>query len=236
MRFKTNTAIAFLTVPLIAAGCARSAKSDKVLEREVSQTEVKRTGPNGYERTEDTTTTTTVTKKNVNVVSDTTETVERPNKPDYTTHSQVDVTAAKKDITGESTFDVDVLEPSPNSELVETITITPEVPRMVFFDTDSAKLDRRDKVVLDENAEWFRENPQARVLIEGRADSRGPATHNFALAEKRAEAVRKYLVGLGVDPGQVEILTLGEWAPILPGHNRTAYLINRSVELAHVMP
>ena len=65
------------------------------------------------------------------------------------------------------------------------------------------------------------------VTIEGHADERGTTEYNLALGERRATAVKSYLVALGVDPARVLTISYGEERPADPGHDEEAYAQNR---------
>lgn len=82
--------------------------------------------------------------------------------------------------------------------------------RTVLFAYDSPVLDSEGKKILKENAAILRSKGTLRVQIEGHCDSRGGVQYNLALGEKRASAVRKYLVGLGIPLRQMEIISYGK--------------------------
>ena len=63
---------------------------------------------------------------------------------------------------------------------------------------DSAQIGDDAKPVLQKNADWMKRWTSTKVMIEGHADSRGTAEYNLALGERRATAVRDYLVSLGI--------------------------------------
>ncbi len=65
------------------------------------------------------------------------------------------------------------------------------------------------------------------MLIEGHCDERGTREYNLALGERRAAAVKDYLVALGVTPGRVATITYGKERPVALGHNEAAWAQNR---------
>ena len=73
----------------------------------------------------------------------------------------------------------------------------------------------------------LRSNPDRSVVIEGHADERGTREYNLALGERRADAVRSFLVSAGVSPRQIEIVSYGEERPEDPGHDEAAWARNR---------
>ena len=80
----------------------------------------------------------------------------------------------------------------------------------VYFDFDqyTLALEERDKVI--EIAKFLMENHKARLLIEGYCDWKGTPTYNKALGSRRASTVRDFLVELGVDPNQIDTLSIGD--------------------------
>lgn len=69
-----------------------------------------------------------------------------------------------------------------------------------------------------------------RVLIEGHCDERGSKAYNLGLGDRRAQAVRTYLISQGVDPGRIDTTSYGSEQPANPGHNESAWRMNRRVE------
>ena len=83
----------------------------------------------------------------------------------------------------------------------------------VYFAYDVAELSEAARNALQKNAEYLKRWPTTRVLIEGHADSRGTNEYNFALGERRAAAVRDYLVSLGIAAARMAIVSKGEEDP-----------------------
>jgi peptidoglycan-associated lipoprotein len=92
---------------------------------------------------------------------------------------------------------------------VDEFALTSELPA-VHFDFNSATIRAADRSVLDANAQWLRTNAGQPVALGGGADPRGSKDHNLALAERRARAVRNYLVAKGVAPERITVLSTGE--------------------------
>ncbi len=97
----------------------------------------------------------------------------------------------------------------------------------VNFDFD--KFDVRDdaREILAQNADWLRKNPTIKFRTEGHCDERGTAQYNLALGERRASAVRDYLVSLGVETNRVETVSYGKEKPLVPGHDEDSWAKNR---------
>lgn len=97
----------------------------------------------------------------------------------------------------------------------------------INFDYDSATLSTEARKTLASNAEWIRNHPDVTVQIEGHSDSRGSVEYNLALGERRAKAVKSYLVSLGVDSKRLTIISYGEEKPIALGDSESDYAKNR---------
>ena len=104
----------------------------------------------------------------------------------------------------------------------------------VFFGLDSSGImpSERDKV--ERVADYLRRNPGASILIEGHCCERGSAEYNLALGERRALAVRAYLVGLGVDPERIQTVSFGEERPAVLGTGEHILRQNRRAEFVIV--
>jgi peptidoglycan-associated lipoprotein len=102
----------------------------------------------------------------------------------------------------------------------------------VYFDTDQAVLRADARASLKARAEAVRQHPELGVVtIQGHCDERGSDEYNLALGERRAAAVKRYLVDLGVPASRLETVTYGESRPAVPGHDETAWRYNRRSEL-----
>lgn len=97
----------------------------------------------------------------------------------------------------------------------------------VHFDYDSSTLTSEARRLLAENAEWIKNNAKATVQVEGHCDSRGSVEYNLALGERRAKAVKNYMVSLGIDSKRLTIISYGEEKPIASGESEDAYAKNR---------
>jgi peptidoglycan-associated lipoprotein len=104
----------------------------------------------------------------------------------------------------------------------------------VFFDYDQWSIREDQKTILNQNAVWLKANPQVRVRLEGNCDQRGTAEYNLALGQKRADAVKTFLEGLGISRNQVETISYGFERPLDRGQNETAWAKNRRVDFAPI--
>jgi peptidoglycan-associated lipoprotein len=96
-----------------------------------------------------------------------------------------------------------------------------------FFGLDSAELDGTAQGVVQSNAELLKKYGSWVITIEGHCDERGTAEYNLALGERRAVAVKTYLVSLGIAPDRVRTVSYGKEFPFDPGHNDAAWAKNR---------
>lgn len=97
----------------------------------------------------------------------------------------------------------------------------------VFFDTDSFDLRPEARQSLSENGDWLRDYPTVQVLVEGHCDERNTREYNLALGERRANAVRDYLVFLGIGSDRIRTISYGEERPFAIGHDEEAWQLNR---------
>jgi peptidoglycan-associated lipoprotein len=83
----------------------------------------------------------------------------------------------------------------------------------VSFDLDQATIREDQRPVLQKNADYLRRWTSVRTSVEGHADSRGTTEYNLSLGERRAAAVRDYLVGLGISGDRLVAVSKGEESP-----------------------
>ncbi len=101
----------------------------------------------------------------------------------------------------------------------------------VYFDTDQAVIRADARRPLKARAEAIRQHPEWGVVtIQGHCDERGTDEYNLALGERRAAAVKRYLVDLGVPASRLETVTYGESRPTVRGHDEMAWRYNRRSE------
>ena len=97
----------------------------------------------------------------------------------------------------------------------------------VFFDFDNSDLTTEAEGTVERLAAWMKEYPATSVTIEGHADERGTREYNLALGARRANAVKDYMVVLGIDPNRIETVSYGEERPAVLGSNEKAWAQNR---------
>jgi peptidoglycan-associated lipoprotein len=100
----------------------------------------------------------------------------------------------------------------------------------VYFAFDSFDLTPSTQSTLRDNAERMKAHSSYNVLIQGHCDERGTIEYNLALGERRANAVRDYVVSLGIERSRIRVVTYGEERPAAPGHDEAAWSQNRRAE------
>jgi peptidoglycan-associated lipoprotein len=97
----------------------------------------------------------------------------------------------------------------------------------VNFSYDSTDLSDAARGVLQKNVEWMKKWTSTKVMVEGHADSRGTNEYNLALGERRADAVRDYLVSLGLAADRLTIVSKGEEQPFCSEETESCWQQNR---------
>jgi peptidoglycan-associated lipoprotein len=104
----------------------------------------------------------------------------------------------------------------------------------VRFAFDSAQVEETERAKVESVAEFLKGNGSALVTLEGHCDERGSTEYNISLGERRALAVRDYLMALGIDASRIQTKSYGKEKPKDPGHDETAWSVNRRVEFVIV--
>ena len=97
----------------------------------------------------------------------------------------------------------------------------------VYFDFNKAEIRADGTSTLNDQAAWLKKYPNITIVIEGHADERGTREYNLALGERRANAVKEYLVSRGVSADRVETVSYGKERPAVLGSNDSAWSQNR---------
>ena len=106
-------------------------------------------------------------------------------------------------------------------------------PHVVYFDYDSFVIRTEAKPVIEAHARFLQTNKQRKASLEGHTDERGGREYNLALGQKRAEAVQRALVLLGVPESQIESVSYGKEKPAIEGTGEEAWAKNRRVEFKY---
>ena len=102
-----------------------------------------------------------------------------------------------------------------------------QVGDTVNFDFDSAELTVSARSTLNRQSAFLSLNPDLMIVIEGHADERGTREYNLALGERRATAVRDYLVAKGINSARVRTVSYGKERPAVAGSDEAAWAKNR---------
>jgi len=104
---------------------------------------------------------------------------------------------------------------------------------IVYFDFDSSFIRCEFHELLREHARFLNENRQRHVTIEGHTDERGSREYNIALGERRANAVRDFLLINGASPNQITVISYGKERPAVEGTGEAVWSKNRRAELIY---
>jgi peptidoglycan-associated lipoprotein len=119
--------------------------------------------------------------------------------------------------------------PAPTSSIVpgSAEDLRVNVGDTVHFEYNAYDVMEGDKGVLQRQAAWLGKYPSIRVTIDGNCDERGTREYNLALGARRANAVKEYLVSLGVSAGRLETISYGKERPMCTDSNESCYAQNR---------
>jgi peptidoglycan-associated lipoprotein len=97
----------------------------------------------------------------------------------------------------------------------------------VFFATNKSTLTTASRDVLRKQASWMRKKKNLKFSIEGHADERGTREYNLALGERRANAVKDYLMTYGISANRLSVISYGKERPVNSGSSPLAWSQNR---------
>lgn len=100
----------------------------------------------------------------------------------------------------------------------------------IHFDLDQSDLRAEDRAILDSKVPILQANPGVTIMIQGHTDERGSDEYNLALGQRRASAVKRYLVDHGIGEARLQTITYGEERPVAQGHDEAAWAQNRRAE------
>ena len=106
-------------------------------------------------------------------------------------------------------------------------TFSVNVGDRVLFDYDKYDLDDPTRATLQRQAAWLAKYPSVRVTVEGHCDERGTREYNLALGARRANAVKEYLVSLGVSAARLETISYGKERPVCTEFDEACWAQNR---------
>jgi peptidoglycan-associated lipoprotein len=161
--------------------------------------------------------------------------VVEPVQPPIDDRDGVTTTPRTGDREGRGTVDENV--PQPGKPLGD-MKPDPEFFRAntVYFDFDRSTVKESERGKIEAVARHLASNPTHAMRVAGHCDERGTEGYNLALGERRALAVREYLVKLGVSPDRVDTISYGESSPVATGHNEASWKQNRRGEFILLTP
>ena len=104
---------------------------------------------------------------------------------------------------------------------------------LFFFDYDQSSIKADARTALQAHAAYLSANADAMVRLEGHADERGTRAYNVSLGERRANAVKRYLIVQGAASAQIETVSYGEERPLSLSQSEEGFARNRRVELIY---
>ena len=97
----------------------------------------------------------------------------------------------------------------------------------MFFDLDDSTVREDAKAPLQRNADWMKRWTSTAITIEGHCDSRGSSEYNLALGTRRANAVKDYLVNLGIASSRITVISKGKEQPFCSTEDESCWSQNR---------
>ncbi|MGB5813387.1 MAG: OmpA family protein [Polyangiales bacterium] len=139
------------------------------------------------------------------------------------------VTGCKDDeeVVVEDTTGSEIPEPEPEVEVMPMAE--PCSFETVYFEFNASDLDSSSRSAIQEAVECYRgsPDPNLNLLLTGAADPRGTEEYNLALGERRGQAVRSYLISLGLDGNRISVTSVGE--EMATGTNEAGWARDRHV-------
>ncbi|CAK8163421.1 Peptidoglycan-associated protein [Candidatus Xenohaliotis californiensis] len=99
----------------------------------------------------------------------------------------------------------------------------------ILFPHNSYQIKHEEQTILDHQIKWLSEYSEYEIILEGHCDERGTREYNIALGEKRANAIKNYMINAGIEQHRIKIASYGKDKPSVEGHNEEAWKLNRRV-------
>jgi peptidoglycan-associated lipoprotein len=103
----------------------------------------------------------------------------------------------------------------------------------VYFESDQSEVDDEQSAAVTAHAQLARDDPGDDLVVQGNCDERGSSAYNLALGARRAAAVKRQLVLLGVAEARVAIVSLGSDQPRASCHAERCWAQNRRADIVH---
>lgn len=105
--------------------------------------------------------------------------------------------------------------------------------RSVYFGFDSYDVSSDYRDLVQNHSKYVAANSARKIVVQGNTDERGGAEYNLALGQRRAEAVKNMMQGLGVKDSQIETVSFGKEKPKATGSNEAAWAENRRADIVY---
>lgn len=105
--------------------------------------------------------------------------------------------------------------------------------RVIYFGYDSSKVTGDNVELVKHHGKYLSANANATIRLEGHTDERGTREYNVALADRRAQAVKRLLMFQGAASNQITVISYGEEKPASLGHTEASWQLNRRAELVY---
>ncbi len=105
--------------------------------------------------------------------------------------------------------------------------------RSIYYDLDKFDVKDEYRALVEAHAKYLRENPGAKMLIQGNADDRGSREYNVSLGQRRSDTVKRALILLGAKDSQIESVSLGEEKPVCTEHAEGCWAKNRRDDMLY---
>ena len=128
---------------------------------------------------------------------------------------------------------VDVSKPQAGSVAALKDPNSPLSKRSIYYDLDQFDINDEYRSLVEAHAKYLRENPAAKMMIQGNADDRGSREYNVGLGQRRSDTVKRALVLLGAREGQIESVSLGEEKPVCTDQAEGCWSKNRRDDMLY---
>jgi peptidoglycan-associated lipoprotein len=118
--------------------------------------------------------------------------------------------------------------PPPPPPAVDIDQLFRENVHVVYFDFNKADIRADQRDGLQHSAQFLRDHPEIRLTIQGNCDERGSTEYNLVLGDRRASAVKNYLVQLGISADRIQTVSFGKEKPVCEDHNEECWQRNRN--------
>lgn len=141
----------------------------------------------------------------------------------------VSACASKSNVEVEEEYDVIENQEQANNINKATADDSEEVsvPDRIYFGFNKYNISNDSAEILNLQAEWLKSDPSIKIVVEGHCDERGTREYNLALGERRANAVKNYLVKKGIKANRIKTISYGKDKPVFVGTGEAVWAKNR---------